>query len=240
MRFGVTFVLPVVLAVSAWSQLTFTIPVQDRSDAGTPLAISGTISFSESVLMNSITTSTDYEVKARNRSDKQIVLMVATFDESGPHGGNRHHILQFDDVFRLGISPGQSFVLTRSDRGTPAFCCIDPHSKAEQPQAAVRVLYVQFSDGSTFGDKNAAKDILEIQASVLDRLRTLDDARSDEEFLRVLRQDIEPDEADSFFEAIRRTQKEKGTAAARSRVRSALINSEKHLAQLTVERGGGK
>ena len=240
MRFGVTSLLPVVLAVSAWAQLTFSIPVQDKSGAGTPLEISGTISFSENTLMNSIATSTDYEVKARNHSDKQIVLIVATFDESGPHGGSRHHILQFDDVFRLGISPGQSFVLTRSDRGTPAFCCIDPQRRAEQPRAEVRVLYVQFSDGSTFGDKNAAKDILEIQAAVLDRLRTLDDTRSDEEFLRVLRRGIEPDEADSFFESIRRTQKEKGTSAARSRVRSALINSEKHLAQLTVEQAGGK
>ena len=167
MRFGAAFILPVVLAVSAWSQLTFTIPVQDKSGAGAPLEMSGTISFSENVLRKSITTSTDYEVKARNRSEKPIVLIVATFDESGPHGGNRHHILQFDDVFRLGISPGQSFVLSRSDRGTPAYCCIDPHSKAEQPRAEVRVLFVQFSDGSTFGDKVAAKDILEIQAAVL-------------------------------------------------------------------------
>ena len=102
------------------------------------------------------------------------------------------------------------------------------------------MLFVQFSDGSTFGDKVAAKDILEIQAAVLDRLRTLDDARSDEEFLRLLRKDIEPDEADTFFAAIRRTQKEKGTSMARSRVRNALINSEKHLAQLTAEQVGGK
>jgi hypothetical protein len=240
MRFGVAFVLPWVLAVSAWSQLTFTIPVQDKSGTGNPLEISGTISFSENVVLKSITTSADYEVKARNHSDKPIVLIVATFDESGPHGGSRHHILQFDDIFRLGISPGQSFVLSRSDRTTPAFCCVDPQSKAEQPRADVRVVFVQFSDGSTFGDKAAAKNIFEIQAAVLDRLRTLDDARSDEEFLRLLRKGIEPDEAEAFFEAIRRTQKEKGTSMARGRVRSALINSEKHVAQLTVEQAGGK
>src|SRR5438309_3050915 len=240
MRFGAAFILPVVLAVSEWSQLTFTMSDQDKSGAGAPLEMSGTISFSENVLRKSITTSTDYEVKARNRSEKPIVLIVATFDESGPHGGNRHHILQFDDVFRLGISPGQSFVLSRSDRGTPAYCCIDPHSKAEQPRAEVRVLFVQFSDGSTFGDKTAAKNILEIQAAVLERLRTLDDTRDDQEFLQILRRKIEPDEADTFFEAMRRTQKEKGTSVARGRVRSALINSEKHLAQLTVEQAGGK
>jgi len=240
MRLGVAFIVPVFLAVSAWSQLTFTIPVQDKSEPGTPLEISGTISFSENVLMKSITTSTNYEVKAQNHSEKQIVLIVATFDESGPHGGSRHHILQFDDVFRLGISPGQSFVLSRSDRATPSFCCINLASEAEQPRAEVRVLFVQFSDGSTFGDKTAAKNILEIQATVLERLRTLDDTRDDQEFLQILRRKIEPDEADTFFEAMRRTQKEKGTSVARGRVRSALINSEKHLAQLTVEQAGGK
>jgi hypothetical protein len=240
MRLGATFIVPLFLAVSAWSQLTFTIPVQDKSDIGSPLEISGTISFTENLLANSITTASEYEVKARNISDKEIVLLVASFEEAGPHGGSRHHVLQFDDVFRAGISPGQSFVLSRSDRTTPSFCCINLLSTAEQPKAEVRVRFVQFGDGSTFGDKRAATEIFAIQAAVLDRLRVLDGAQDDQEFLRILRLRMEPDEADDFFEAIRRTQKEKGTAAARSRVRSGLINSEKNLAQITIETAADK
>lgn len=239
MRLGATFV-PFFLALSAWSQLTFTIPVQDRSETGSPVEISGTISFTENLLRDSLVTSSDYEVKARNTSEKEIVLVVASFDEAGPHGGSRHHVLEFDDVFRDGIAPGQSFVLSRSDRVAPSFCCVNLASSAEQPKAEVRVRFVQFSDGSTFGDKASAKNIFAIQAAVLDRLRALDGNEDEQEFLRILRQRMESDEADSFFEAIRRTQKEKGTAAARSRVRSGLINSEKHLAQMTVEQAADK
>ncbi|HYL12507.1 MAG TPA: hypothetical protein VEV41_05710 [Terriglobales bacterium] len=240
MRLGATFIVPVFLTLSAWSQLTFTIPVQDKSEAGTPLEISGTISFTESISANSITAASEYEVKARNISEKEIVLLVASFEEAGPHGGSRHHILQFDDAFRAGIGPGQSFILSRSDRASPSFCCINLLSTAEQPKAEVQVRFVQFSDGSTFGDKDAAKDIFAIQTAVLDRLRALDATQNDQEFLQILRQRMEPDEADNFFEAIRRTQKEKGTAAARSRVRTGLVNSEKHLAQITIEEAADK
>jgi hypothetical protein len=238
MRFRATLVFLVVgLSLSAWSQLTYTVPVVDMSETGSPLAISGTASFSENVAGNSVVASSEFRVMARNISGKEIILLVAYFDESGPHGGGTRHILQFDNSFRTRIAPEQSFVLARSDPGNRTWsCCINPLEAADEPTAEVRVQFVSFGDGSTFGDKATAKDILAIQATVLDRLRALDKPLSDEEFLHSLAQKIEPLAADHFFDALRRTQKEKGTAAARSRAHRELASAEKRLAPFrTVE-----
>jgi len=232
MRFRATIILllPFCLILSAWPQLTFTVPVTDKSDVGIPLEISGTASFTENVVANSVTLSSEFQVTARNVSGKGIVLLVAYFDESGPHGGGARHILQFDNWFRPEIGPGASFVLARNDPGTgSSFCCLNPLQTADEPRADVQVQFVQFSDGSTFGDKATAQDILAIRAVVLDRLHALDGARNDKEFRQSLEQRIQPDAADAFFQTLRHTQKEEGTAAARRQVRNGLANAEKHL-----------
>src|SRR5207245_4722028 len=96
MKFRATILLPLCLTLSAWSQLTFTVPVVDKSDSGSPLEISGTASFTEEVVGNSVTAFSEYEVMARNMSGKGVVLLVAYFDESGLHGGSTHHVLEFD------------------------------------------------------------------------------------------------------------------------------------------------
>jgi len=241
MRFRATLVLPLCLTLSAWAQLTFTVPVVDQSDFGSPLEISGTASFTEKVVANSVTTSSEYLVTARNASGRGIVLLVAYFDEAGPRGGGTHHILQFDNLFRPEFGPGESFVLARSDPGNrSSFCCVNPLWTADEPKAEVRVQFVQFSDGSTFGVEATAKDILAIRSVVSDRLHRLDGARSDQEFLQLLEQKIQPDAADAFFEAVRNIQKAKGTAAARNQVRSGLANAEKHLAASRITEAGIK
>src|SRR3989442_1123264 len=239
MRFRATLVLPLCLTLSAWAQLTFTVPIVDQSDFGSPLEISGTASFTEKVVANSVTTSSEYLVTARNASGRGIVL--AYFDESGPHGGGTHHILQFDNLFRPEFGPGESFVLSRSDPGNrSSFCCVNPRWTADEPKAGARVQFGQFSDGSTFGDEATAKDILAIRSVVSDRLRRLDGARSDQEFLQFLEQKIQPDAADAFVEAVRNTQKSKGTAAARNQVHTGLANAERHLAAFRITEAGIK
>jgi len=91
MRFHAAILVPLCLTLSAWSQLTYTVPVTDKSDPGSPLKISGAASFKESIVANSVTSSSNFKVEALNVSRKAIVLLLAYFDEAGPHGGRTQH-----------------------------------------------------------------------------------------------------------------------------------------------------
>jgi len=77
MKFQAAILLSVCLTLSAWSQLTFTVPVVDKSDSGSPLEISGTATFTEQMVANSVTASSTFKINARNTSRKGIVLLLA-------------------------------------------------------------------------------------------------------------------------------------------------------------------
>jgi hypothetical protein len=228
MRFRAAILLPLCLTLSAWSQLTYTVPVVDKSDPGSPLEISGMASFTDLIVANSVTSSANFTVNARNVSAKGIILLLAYFDEAGPHGGGTHHVIQIDHFFWGEIAPGKSLVLARSPvRGErTSACCINPLEGAAVPKAEISVQYVQFADGSTFGDQTTAKSILSIRPVILNAMRQLDNANNKEEFLALLTQKIQPEDADSFLETFRQTQKNHGTVAARAQVHAGLIVAE--------------
>src|SRR5256885_17126476 len=113
MKFRATIFLPLCLTLSAWSQLTFTVPVVDKSDSGSPLEISGTASFIEEVVGNSVTAFSEYEGMPRNMSGKEVVLLVAYFDEAGGNGGSSHQVLRIDHSFRHDFSPRGSCAFSR-------------------------------------------------------------------------------------------------------------------------------
>jgi hypothetical protein len=231
MRFQAAILVPFCLTLSAWSQLTYTVPVTDKSDPGIPLQISGTASFTESIVANSVTSSSNFKVKARNVSGKAIVLLLAYFDETGPHGGSTHHPIEIDHFFWGAIAPGHSFVLASSRSRRRTY----PLETAEEPKAEAGVEYVQFVDGSSFGDETAAKDILGLRPVILEALRRLDAATDKEEFLARLAQKIQPDDADRFLEAFRQTQKSYGTAVARAQVHTGLIVAKSRALALQVQ-----
>ena len=89
---GFLAVLSFCLTRSAWSQLTYTVLVVDKSDLGSPLKISGTASFTELIVANSVKSSSSFKVDARNVCEKAIILVLAYFDEAGPHGGGTHQV----------------------------------------------------------------------------------------------------------------------------------------------------
>jgi len=231
MRFQAAILVPFCLTLSAWSQLTYTVPVTDKSDPGIPLQISGTASFTESIVANSVTSSSNFKVKARNVSGKAIVLLLAYFDETGPHGGSTHHPIEIDHFFWGAIAPGHSFVLASSRSRRRTY----PLETADEPKAEVSIQYVQFVDGSSFGDETAAKDILGLRPVILEALRRLDAATDKEEFLARLAQKIQPDDADRFLGAFRQTQKNYGTAAARAQVHTGLIVARGRAPALQVQ-----
>jgi hypothetical protein len=230
---GFLAVLSFCLTRSAWSQLTYTIPVVDKSDLGSPLKISGTASFTELIVANSVKSSSSFKVDARNVCEKAIILVLAYFDEAGPHGVGTHQVIRLNHFFWGDIAPGVSFVLARSRPGRRTSADqISPLRPADEPKAEISVQYVQFADGSTFGDETTAKDILGTRSAILDALRRLDKASNSENFLALLAQKIQPEGADTFLETFRRTRKSHGTAAARAQVHTGLTAAAAHAAAM--------
>jgi hypothetical protein len=232
---GSCLVLPLCLTVSAWSQLTYTVRVIDRSEPGSPLKISGTTSFTEQVFANSVTSTSDFRVAARNMSDKGIILLLADFDEAGPHGAGTHHVIQIDHFFWGEIGPRQSFEFTRSRPGRRmSACCKTPLTPAAEPKAEVRVRYIQFADGSTFGNEMTAEDAFGDRRAIREVLVRLDNLSNDRDFLRLLAQKIQPWGADDFLAVFRRTAKTHGTATVRNQVHAAIATAEAHRAAMEV------
>ncbi len=230
---GCLVVLSFCLTRSAWPQLTYTVPIVDKSDPRSPLKISGTASFTELIVANSVKSSSTFKVDARNVGDKAIILVLAYVDEDGPHGVGTHQVIQRDHFFWGNIAPRESLVLARGDPGRrTSACCVSPRGPANEPKAEVRVQYVQFIDGSTFGDETTAKDILGTRSAILDALRRLDNASNSENFLALLAQKIQPEDADIFLETFRRTCKSHGTAAARAQVHRDVTAAAVHAAAM--------
>lgn len=232
-------VLAPFLAIAAWGQLTFTVPIVDRSGPGSPLDVFGSASFTEHIAGSSIRVTAQYEVGGRNKSTKTILLIVASMDVMAPHGTEQHHTVQVDNLFRAGIGPEETFVLARSVPEEDVFpCCVSLSAPPNDPHVEIRVQYVRFNDGTAIGDDSAAKDISEVESRVLEKLRALNAARGDVEFRQVLGERVDRKEADLFLQPIRESQREQGTAAARDQVRLALQHAEEHLAELTKAQTG--
>ena len=120
-----------------------------------------------------------------------------------------------------------SFVLARGRSRTQVSPLRrDSVEPAAEPKAEVRIQYVQFEDGSSFGDETAAKAAIELRPVILEGLRRLDKAGNNDEFLALLKQKIQPDDADRFLATFRETQKNYGTRAARAQVRRGRIVAE--------------
>jgi hypothetical protein len=180
-----------------------------------------------------VASSGNFRVEARNVSGKGIILLLASFDEAGPHGAQTHHAIQIDHFFWGNIAPGESFVLARG-RSRKQISVLPPESSkpAAEPRAELRIQYVQFEDGSMFGDETAAKGAADLRPVILEVLRRLDEAGSDEEFLALLKQKIQPDSADRFLAAFRESQKNHGTPTARAQVRRGRMVAEGRVSAL--------
>jgi hypothetical protein len=85
------------------------------------------------------------------------------------------------------------------------------------PRCEVTVRWVQFADGTTFGDNSYARPLLENRATTLKVLQQLNEVyvnEGSEKFAEQLQQRVNPPTADSYLDHIRTLQKRRGTARA--------------------------
>jgi hypothetical protein len=94
------------------------------------------------------------------------------------------------------------------------------------------VQYVQFADGSIWGDELAAQDALATRSAIFGMLLRLQSEGDDRHLLALLREKIKPDEADQFFDSFRQASRDEGMAAVRQNVAAALRVASAHVSAM--------
>ena len=209
-------------------QTPIDIPFEDTSVAGSPIEVTGKISVREMIAGNKMSW-WEENVNARNISNKPILLLIGSLVEIGPHSSNGGMLISIDRFFYQNvIQPEASIRLASGVKGHE--CCINPLDEARDPKANFRVLFVQFLDGSTFGDPASAEDVLARRTSTLHGLQEL--ARTYLEHGEPQFQaQLEQAQGGEIY-GIRQTKKEKGVGAAVSEVREMLAIGEEHQTML--------
>jgi hypothetical protein len=218
-------------AFAAQQQAT-TVPFDNETAAGSPIETTGKVAVRETVAGNEVESSWEENVVARNISNKPILLLIRDLDENGPHsnGGERKIIENF---FGEAIQPGDSIPLAESG-SRRVECCINPLNEGRDAKAAFRVLFVQFLDGSTFGDLAVAGDVLASRTAILEALRELVRVYSEqgEQRFRIQLEGRSVHDASEILSIIFTTGKVKGTGAAISQLRKTLAVGEEHEAMI--------
>jgi hypothetical protein len=150
--------------------------LRDVSDSGSPIRVSGQLTFRDD---GSQVTPFSYEITAttKNVSSKSMLLMVIHFEASGMGGPGHDERYSQEYFFTEPLEPG-AIEKYESGHGSfgPREALASPGAdrEPEPPSAAASVEFVQFSDGSTWGDPDAAADAFEIRRSTGCQLEALE------------------------------------------------------------------
>ena len=171
------------LCRSSASQEVMTVPLIDKTEATSPFRVSGRLLLRETVRGNQVEWSWGQKLAVKNVSDKPILLFAATLTEVGRHPRGKYAALGDGPTYQLDedrffskelIRPGELLTLRDTEPGTPAVaCCINPLAANVDPVAEFRLRFVQFADGTTFGDLAEARDALGMRDNALRGLREL-------------------------------------------------------------------
>jgi hypothetical protein len=152
------------------------IELHDVSGATSPIRVSGRVAF-RCDSSNSLPFSYKVSFAARNVSAKSIVMMALHIDAMGLGGpGHDEKYLQ-DYFFSDAVAPGDSDIHD-SQQGSfgqsvndKPMTCAEPDPN---PLASVKVEFIQFGDGSTWGDPAFAKAGFERRREMLAELDRLE------------------------------------------------------------------
>jgi len=198
---------------------TVTVDVVDQSTVKCPVRLSGKIDLTESEADGEDRTSYVNHISATNLSNVPIVAMIS-FNQIGNSLGllvGENNQLDAFFAHDLEIAPGQTYTHEHQDNGvfsTP----VSKEAVRVAPAASSQVVFVQFADGSTCGDRNdgGVISLMDTRADVLLALKNLDDAskKGEGEFLKALavKSKDRTKNAESVLDSIRDRQKKKGTS----------------------------
>jgi hypothetical protein len=160
------------------------VPLTDATPSGSPLEVHGKALIHEVIAGPKLEWSWGERVVVKNASDKAITLLFATLTELGRHpesgrpaglGDGPRYVIAEDRFFsETDIRPSDSVVLRNTKpRALGEGCCINSIDKVRVPQAEFKVLFLQYADGSIFGDPAAASGVFTKRQRILAALRQL-------------------------------------------------------------------
>jgi hypothetical protein len=219
-----------------------TIAVEDQSAAGVPLAISGTVSFLETLNRDrpawataqedTLTYSYGENITAKNISSQPIMAVVLSIKFSLPHGEMSRHSVQSDYFFKPGLlAPGETLSIVEPLGDGRTVIPLRSHETIE-PHVEARVLYAQLADGSGFGDEEYGKKIVSLRERMWEMLRRFDQiyrTRGPEQLMEALKQPLERSDAVHLIpEALLAVANQSGSAGAEETIQRKLTAATSH------------
>jgi len=237
---------------SAAQMETVTVPLIDKTGAASPFQVSGRLLLQEAVHGNQLEWSWGQKVAVKNVSGKPVLLFVATITEVGRYPKGQHaapgdgptYVLEDDRFFSENlIRPDESLVVRDADPGAPnVACCINPLAEKSAPTAEFYLRFVQFDDGTTFGDPSEAQDALSMRETILRGLRELDHSYAEhgEQGFTAKLKEQSPFSATAPFGQIMTKYREGGIRLALDTARQILTNAEKHMEAIAGKVAGSE
>lgn len=152
-----------------------TLSVTDLSSEGSPLGVLGTASFHVVTSENVIQTEPDFAVEVTNISSKPILAFEYMLDAVPDYGPGisrwtwRDHFFQLNSLFM----PGSQDVFQSLLIGPTISMGIKAgvNLPTRQPKANLTVLFVEFADGTTFGNSEWGDKLSASRAATLHEFR---------------------------------------------------------------------
>jgi hypothetical protein len=191
--------------------------IVDKLVAGSPVGNVGSTTFSvRSVDGGRLAISHLDDWTAKNMSQKPIVAMVESLVIRDDNGVLIDRKAQYDAFFHPQvIDPGKTVPFSQDYFGEHI---MDPRYQSPiAPSAEVIVRWVQFLDGTTFGDSSYAEQLLADRAAVMTALKHLREVyitEGPEKFSEQLKQRASTPVADAYINHIRTVQQKRGTQVA--------------------------
>ncbi len=202
--FSYTFCL--LLLSFAASASDTTIEITDKSASGNPIQNIGSCIQSDHLNSGKLVMSDQDHWTVTNTGEKSIVAFVETLDVTYPNGDVADHDASYDAYFHPDLlNPGEAIPFSTGEGIAQVFGKAD--APAVQPQCAVEVRWIQFSDGSTFGKNEYASTILANRAEIQSALMHLNEVyatQGEDKFIERLNQRIQSQFADAYVGSLRR------------------------------------
>jgi hypothetical protein len=191
--------------------------ILDQLPSAGPVENTGTVQFSETALgagRIEVSHSDDWTVK--NISPKPIIALVATLRIGDDNATRVERQAQYEAFFHPTlVEPGQTISFSQDFLDRQIIESEELMSGSLSCDAMVR--WIQFADGTTFGDANYAKQLLVNRKAILEALKHLRDvyaSNGSEKFVEELQRRISPPVVDGYLEHIRTVLQKEGTQSA--------------------------
>lgn len=182
---------------------------------GLPVTFSGTLNCSEVINGKTRKDSETGNVGVLNSSQQEIIAIVVTVSTACFHGPIQPTVDRRDFLFKnIALAQGENIDVDLTFENSSR-----PYGVAMPSVLNAGLVFVQFKDGSTWGDKSALDEFMQERQEVEQLLNHLAQAPDEATFLSILTEAKSVrSPAGSTARSIDMTQKQLGTAAAVSNV----------------------